>query len=327
MTEFLVGDALAERIREICSIDDVDCAVAFWGIQIRDDLFPNWEHQKIRIICDISMGCNSQAALKSLGAPSNTQLRVRDGLHSKVYISQRGAIVSSANASLNGIGLKNAKPKNLECGTFYPPKSQGWLDASDWFEDLFNEQSLALNQFQLDRAPLRTHDQGPRIGANGLKTNSVLDLVRSYPERFVDTLFICTNEEIEPETLERVERLYAKDLHSEKFESLNREFVLKDKAKHFVPLHPYVIMFWDAPDDPRVDAYTNVVGTPSNRPTSIFGKDDWRGFWKAHNLPAPKRREVRALDLDIARKLKPEGWIWTAAQLSDALIGRELKDE
>lgn len=62
MTEgyvFLHGQALSDRIRVVCSANEVDCAVAFWSEKVRDDLFPRWQEQKTRIICDISMGCNA----------------------------------------------------------------------------------------------------------------------------------------------------------------------------------------------------------------------------------------------------------------------------
>jgi hypothetical protein len=110
-TTVLVGDELANKIREICAADEVDCAVTFWSGSSRDELFPRWKKQKVRIICDISMGCNSKGSLEAYGAPKNPLLRVWDGLHAKVFVSSAGAVVGSANASFNGLGRNLHKAK------------------------------------------------------------------------------------------------------------------------------------------------------------------------------------------------------------------------
>ncbi len=174
--EFLVGRQLADRVRTICAEREVDCAVAFWGRDIRTALFPHWEGSGVRIVCDIAMGCNSQTALTKLGAPENPRLRVCDGLHAKVFISAAGAVVGSCNASLNGLGTAAVAPRNLEAGTFYPAGSQAWRDAKEWYADLFANGSLELDADQLARAPEVARDPGPRIGLEGGRSESLLDL-------------------------------------------------------------------------------------------------------------------------------------------------------
>lgn len=59
------------------------------------------------------MQATTQAALIALGAPHNERLLHLDGLHAKVYLSRRGAVVCSANASSNGIGFGEASVGKL----------------------------------------------------------------------------------------------------------------------------------------------------------------------------------------------------------------------
>jgi hypothetical protein len=165
--EFIYGSDLSDRIRLVCAEGDVDAAVAFWGHKVREHLFPNWEERRIRIVCDISMGGNSQKSLKALGAPNNENLRVLDRLHAKVFWSPVGAVVCSANASANGIGSLGEPAGNLEAGVYYQPYSAGWHAAGKFVTEAFDHGSV-IDAEQLARAPVITGDPGVRIGPKGL---------------------------------------------------------------------------------------------------------------------------------------------------------------
>ena len=104
MALFLTDRDLATVIKNVLGGSDVRCAVAFWGRGI-EALFPQTTVNQPRIICDVVLGGTSPDVLRALGAPRNDFLRHIPRLHAKVYISDRGAIVGSANASQNGIGL------------------------------------------------------------------------------------------------------------------------------------------------------------------------------------------------------------------------------
>jgi hypothetical protein len=63
--------------------------VAFWG-KGSSQLIDNGEGMSdFRVICDISMGGTHPDALLALGAPVNLEVRYYDGLHAKVYLSDR----------------------------------------------------------------------------------------------------------------------------------------------------------------------------------------------------------------------------------------------
>ena len=161
------------------------CAVAFWG-NGAESLFGTANAQP-RIFCDITMGGTSAGALRALGAPHNENLRHVRGLHSKVYLSERGAVIGSANASQNGIGLE--RPALLtESGVSIPANCDAFEDAAIWFETLLARSEpvddaalkLAEKCFRPTRSAL------PRVLRNG----SLLDLVAADPNRFSDIGFV-----------------------------------------------------------------------------------------------------------------------------------------
>ncbi len=102
MVEFLSERKLSDRIKEVCEGDDLKAAVAFIGEGSAEALFKN---TGAKIICDISMASTNPKELKKLNAPKNKNIRHIKALHTKVYLSKKGVVVCSANASENGVGF------------------------------------------------------------------------------------------------------------------------------------------------------------------------------------------------------------------------------
>src|SRR6476646_8330060 len=109
-SEFVFGERLGERIREVAAGQLVCCAIAFWSEDGAADA---------KIICNISMGATSAEALVALGGPRNECLRHELGMHAKVCLSNRGLVVSSAKASRAAIGSSDGAGRNSEAGTFH----------------------------------------------------------------------------------------------------------------------------------------------------------------------------------------------------------------
>lgn len=322
--EFVFGDVLSERIRLVCAEKDVVAAVAFWGAEAKSQLFPHWGTRKIKLVCDISMGCNSQSSLASLGAPANPNLRVLDGLHAKVFWSEAGAVVSSANASRNGVGFSGAAAKNLEAGVFYAPGTKGWEDAKSFAEDCFAKGAV-IDERQLARAPDIACDPARRIGPEGLASPSILERVVADPARFDGTLFVITGSTIKPSDLERLDRLRDADADEGLFEPAGRELVLHDGQETLRRPSTRVLMFWFGASRPEVQGYINTVLVPANAPEAIYGVRDWRSLWRALEMNAPAKAEALRRDVDAIRRLCPaadardDGWIGNAHELAAAL--------
>ncbi|MGQ2941858.1 MAG: hypothetical protein ACT6Q7_10160 [Blastomonas fulva] len=144
-----------------------------------------------KLICDVSLGGTNPKALVDLGAPNRKTLRHVEGLHAKVYLSDRGMVIGSANASGGGIGFERTAGL-IEAGTRHAPPSVAYADASDWFNKLWRTAkmvdedvlSLARRRFRPPSANLRPH-RDP-------KANSVLDAFVNDVERFRGVGFVLT---------------------------------------------------------------------------------------------------------------------------------------
>jgi hypothetical protein len=127
---FLSGNCLTEAIREVLSGSDVRCAVAFWG-QGADGLFQ--PVKGARIVCNLLSGGTNPAVIELL-VKSGANVKHSDDLHAKVYLSNLGAVVGSANASANGLGLEAGEQAYwVEAGA----KLDNTKVVADWFEELW----------------------------------------------------------------------------------------------------------------------------------------------------------------------------------------------
>ncbi|WIY23607.1 phospholipase D family protein [Parasedimentitalea psychrophila] len=169
MGEFLSGDALSKKIQEVCKGDNVRIAAAFWGIGAVDTLFDGELPKGAKIICDISMGGTNPAELKKMRAPDNPKLRFLDGLHAKVYLSDKGCVVGSANASNNGVGF-GGNPSNIEAGVFSDPETLMWKDTNIWMKSQWNF-ATELDEQALTRAELKWEKRS-KANWNGIPPKS-----------------------------------------------------------------------------------------------------------------------------------------------------------
>jgi hypothetical protein len=193
MSIFLTNEELAQRIGHVTTGKDVRCAVAFWGDRAAESLFGSpTAASEVQIICDISMGASCPNELRTLGAPDNPNLRHQDGLHAKVFMSDRGIVVGSANATHNALGFKQKGiPPLTEAASFHEAGSAVWLDASDWFHKLFKD-SARVDATALDHAEQLWKFGGGR--ETGVRPDSLFDLVSTSPERFTNIGFVFTQD-------------------------------------------------------------------------------------------------------------------------------------
>jgi hypothetical protein len=136
---FLDDRELGPAIVKLMKGTGLRCAVAFWGYGATGKLFKTGRPPAdARIICDLTMGGTNPKELKELNAPDNKGLKHLPGLHAKVYISDQGLIICSANASNNGIGFLDV-PRLFEAGAFHEPGTNIYATAVRWFEGIWKK--------------------------------------------------------------------------------------------------------------------------------------------------------------------------------------------
>ena len=195
MPRFLDDRELGPAIIDLMTSKNVRCAVAYWGDGASRKFFGgNAPPKGARIICDVLMGGSNPRELEALGAPNNEYLRHIRGLHAKVYLSDLGSIVCSANASNNGVGFVDA-PRLLEAGVFHPADSGIYEAASRWFDMIWetaeavDEDALALARRSWPSGTSKRHPLPPKRTRDPA---SLLDMVVHDPHRFSGVGFAFT---------------------------------------------------------------------------------------------------------------------------------------
>lgn len=129
---FLAGEALHDAVLRIASGSQVRCAVAFWG-DGAEDLFPDQGRNDFRIICNLKLGGTNPHVISKLER-KGAVIRQHDRLHAKVYLGDGQAVVASANASTNGLGLEGVEQRGWnEAGVELTDVG----DVGEWFEALW----------------------------------------------------------------------------------------------------------------------------------------------------------------------------------------------
>jgi hypothetical protein len=207
MAKFLNDKEVGGAIRKVMMGKDLRCAVAFWGDGAFEALFPSVEAvRSAHILCDLTMGGTNPHELERLGAPGNPQLKHVQGLHAKLYLSDAGLVVASANASNRGIGFVEVAALT-ECGTFHEPGTQAFGDAADWFADLWKDTAKAkpVGQDALEKAK-SAWARRPRHGGAGhasVRTpDTLLWRIAKDPEQYRGIGVVFTSEDAKKKDVE-----------------------------------------------------------------------------------------------------------------------------
>lgn len=144
----LTGETLSRTIKEILREDGIKCAVAFWG-DGAEHLISKDSLMTARIVCNLKTGGTNPSVIERLQA-AGAAVQQHDKLHAKVYIGGNKALVASANASINGLGLQGREQAVwLEAGSFVDSEA-----ASAWFEEIWSDSRLILPEDIENARPL-----------------------------------------------------------------------------------------------------------------------------------------------------------------------------
>jgi hypothetical protein len=128
-----IRDALRTSISRHGSDRPIRIAVAFWGAGA-EQLIEEAGDRRFEIICNLASGGTNPAVIDHLRNLPNVTIRQMDRLHAKVAVTDRAAIVSSANLSANGLGLEGETASTWsEAGTLIEATSGEYQRVNAWF--------------------------------------------------------------------------------------------------------------------------------------------------------------------------------------------------
>jgi hypothetical protein len=171
--EFVSGTAALKAIASVLKAEKVQIAiaVAYWGNDANKLLGINeWQAGSIQVICDASGACNPRA-LKDLQDKIGKNLFTNPRLHAKVYWTPKCALVTSANASANGLSLEDREQaSNIEAGAIVRSPDV-LLDVKRWFDQALElRDTIKVGKAVIDEATRmwKLRRPGRRTVANSL---------------------------------------------------------------------------------------------------------------------------------------------------------------
>jgi len=205
MAIFLTGAELSKKIQDICQSDNVRCIVAFWGDGAKEYLFGDSVPKGTKIICDLSMGATNPTELRGMGAPDPSKIRHVQGMHSKVYISDIGVVVSSANASKNALSFGTNGQGHLEAGVFHGENTEVFKKCKDWFSGIWKS-AKPVTEADLKSAETewnsRKWARNIAHPAPDLRKTTLFQMVVKQPEAFNGIDFLFSNALADRETVQ-----------------------------------------------------------------------------------------------------------------------------
>ncbi len=319
--EFLYGRELSNRIREVCDAPNVDCAVAFWGVGMKSELFPHAGDGKIRIVCDISMGGTCRKALGEWGAPQNVNLKVHEKFHGKVYISSRGAVIGSPNASDNGVGREaDAGGKLIEAGVFCPTGSEAYSGAANWFEGLFVQASV-IGIEELLSAPERSRELRPRGSRKELAGFSLLRRLQDFPINFPEVHIAIAIGDLNEKMAEASKMNRVATRGTAEIQLEDDVILQNDEGGKLPSFTGPLLLLWHRGLRTQVHAYIDCSTWPPSTPDTVFGVDNSEAFWKAIDQHPPASMLTGKDSARIGRMVaaKDGQWLFTVSEFAARL--------
>lgn len=144
MNETLFAEGLTNKISSIFNEKNSRFAVAFWGRGVVERFF-HGSLETVKVICNLATGGTNPLVIEQL-MQRGAQVKQHDQLHAKVYIGETFAVITSANASVNGLGLEGVEQEGwLEAGVVTEPGTP-----AIWFDQLWNDPERVREVTNLD---------------------------------------------------------------------------------------------------------------------------------------------------------------------------------
>ncbi|UFN47759.1 phospholipase D family protein [Roseomonas sp. OT10] len=308
MADFLVGAELSKALQSIIGGKNLRCAVAFWG-KGSHSFFESMgaRPQDWRVVCNIDLGGTSPDALIELGAPENNRLRHKSGLHTKVYISDQGVIIGSANASDNGIGFDSEGAKLIEAATFHEPNTPVWQATANWFEKVF-ESSHKVDEAAVELARARFVKSRNSMVSEVSRPGSLLDMICLKPEEFGDLSFVVSRIASDEEDISNA-RQKAKKIRpdeKEEIDAMPKNGVFTNwQARDVLRWRPIFLEFWIPRNSLRI--YPRIVRMLDHKEGWVFSVQDTRSVRSMLPTDAPSFTDAQRIDAELVRRLRDRG--------------------
>ena len=239
---FLHGAALSAQIGEVTRGAHARCAVAYWGDGAFDTLFADRaDATTAQVVCDLTGGSTNPAEIERL-IERGLEVKAAPKLHAKLYLSEQGAVIGSANASRNA--LTRTDPEPLEAGVFVSPGTAAYEEAGRHFKTLWaGAADVTLEALEAARAAWRMAGRAralahPKAIAGGRLT--LHENLLHRPEVFDGVDVVITKEDNPAEELEALSQAFEANTCETIDHSKYDNFLSWDVEhwpQHFISIH------------------------------------------------------------------------------------------
>jgi hypothetical protein len=192
----------------------MDLAVAFVGRDWSDAL-ANFDGN-LRVICWLSSTNTNPLAVRQLIKRRSTKVRQRDGMHAKVYLTNMGAVVGSANLSAKALSEIEQNGQDEAAVLLKDKISRNTIDK--WFRKLWDEpETRKITEEDLNQAEIayrKAHKSGgrksksknhPRIlqSVSPARRQELLNLARTVRDQDIATQIGFSLEDVVPQRIPR----------------------------------------------------------------------------------------------------------------------------
>ena len=201
MQQLISGPQVAAKARELFLDEEPQVAVAFWGTGAAEELGLLTCKKEPKIVCNLlSGGTNPRAITEIQDALKERfgdqfEIRHNSRLHAKTYLSPKGVIIGSSNASANGLSMEGRECSGWIETNVYSPDTTLISETQKWFDELWHsretkfitkdeiEQATVLWD-QRRQAALPRDEKAPEI--------DLLEELKLTPEKLANrNLYIC----------------------------------------------------------------------------------------------------------------------------------------
>ena len=311
MLRFIEGHDLIDQYKKlVANQSTASLAVAFWGKGAASK-FKITKPTDIRIICNLESGACNPDEIEKMRAL--VQIKTHPRLHAKVYITSKGAIIGSSNASANGLAISAEDAKAWNEANIVTDDSVIMERLREWFERMW-KQAHSIKTHDIERAR-QLWKIRRQLAPAQRKGKSLLEALSADPESLEAAKIFCI---AWCEPLDKGANAIA--------EELSAKGTLKD-AMFYQPVRAFEADSWLIRCDfqkrtPAINGYASVPNrvvswaspAPDERPLyAAFPERNIRIGSQSYTL-SPKEKAF------LLRKLKKDPRVTRAWRTGDAVI-------
>lgn len=188
---FLTENQIVTEIKKLLkNANEALFAVSFWGKGALNELgINNWKGKNpLRVVCNLESGATNPSEIEKMRSSANEKIidvRSNKKLHAKVYWTDKGCIITSANASANGLSYEGKELTGwIEAGYMVTDKEE-LAEIKKWFLKTVWKESNEITDEMLDAArELWNKKQISKKwdSRSSEKNISLLEYARKFPE-------------------------------------------------------------------------------------------------------------------------------------------------